>query len=299
MRIDGETHSLDKTPTIDRRRKHAVEVVVDRIVVRPDARSRIAGSIENALALGKGVVHVAHPDDDVPEPRWPVRVHSQHLACEKCGRSFDTLNPHNFSFNSSLGWCPACEGLGHANRGEPGRAAARSESDAGQGCAAGVAGCEPGDVAADAGGAFGAHRRADRCAVQRSLAAAEAHGAVWHGRGVDRRLCGARRKPARGRQRRESKTTARRRCFRFQFKGLYPALEEASKLSPRLRALLEQFVGEIDCSECGGSRLRDDAAAVRFRERTLDQIGRTPLGELLAQVKKWKLAANEKKVPAS
>ena len=112
VRIDGETHALDKTPTIDRRRKHAVEVLVDRIVVRPDARSRIAGSIENALALGKGVVHVAHPDDDVPEPRWPVRIHSQHLACEKCGRSFDTLNPHNFSFNSALGWCPACEGLG-------------------------------------------------------------------------------------------------------------------------------------------------------------------------------------------
>jgi excinuclease ABC subunit A len=84
--------------------------------------------------------------------------------------------------------------------------------------------------------------------------------------------------------------------FRFQYKGLYPALEEASKLSPRLRALLEQFVGEIDCSECGGSRLRDDAAAVRFRGRTLDQIGRSPLGELVDQVKKWKLAANEKKV---
>ncbi len=61
-------------------------------------------------------------------------------------------------------------------------------------------------------------------------------------------------------------------------------------------AMLEQFVGEIDCSECGGSRLRDDAAAVRFRDRTLDQIGRTPLGELLAQIKKWQLAANEKKV---
>ena len=113
VRIDGETHvarpnarrSIAAASTL-------VEVVIDRIIVRPDARSRIAGSIENALALGKGVVHVAHPDDDVPEPRWPVRIHSQHLACEKCGRSFDTLNPHNFSFNSSLGWCPACEGLG-------------------------------------------------------------------------------------------------------------------------------------------------------------------------------------------
>ena len=73
-----------------------------------------------------------------------------------------------------------------------------------------------------------------------------------------------------------------------------------SKKPPNSRrasaALLEQFVGEIDCSECGGSRLRDAAAAVRFRDRTLDQIGRTPLGELITQVKKWKLAANEKKV---
>ena len=150
VRIDGETHSLDETPAIDRRRKHAVEVVVDRIVVRPDARSRIAGSIENALALGKGVVHVAHPDDDVPEPRWPVRIHSQHLACEKCGRSFDTLNPHNFSFNSSLGWCPACEGLGTQTGANPAALLRDAESDAREGCAAGVARCELADFAADA-----------------------------------------------------------------------------------------------------------------------------------------------------
>jgi excinuclease ABC subunit A len=86
-----------------------------------------------------------------------------------------------------------------------------------------------------------------------------------------------------------------RPLFRFQFKGLYPALEEASKLSPKLRAMLEQFVGEIDCSECGGSRLRDDAASVRFRGRTLDQIGRMPLAELVDHVKKWRLPANEKR----
>src|SRR4029079_7040299 len=64
------------------------------------------------LALGKGVVHVAHAVENQPEARWPVTVHSQHLACQKCRRSFDTLGPHNFSFNSALGWCPGCEGLG-------------------------------------------------------------------------------------------------------------------------------------------------------------------------------------------
>jgi excinuclease ABC subunit A len=290
VRVDGETFELDKTPTIDRRRKHDVEVVVDRIIVRADARSRIAGSVENSLALGKGVVHIAHPADDLPEVRWPVRVHSQHLACEKCGRSFDTLNPHNFSFNSALGWCKACEGLGTQTGANP----AALLRDPSLTLAKGALLVWP-DVSLEVS--------------QRMLAALAAHTGVPIDVSYSDLSPRQRRKvlfgtgeewiEVRGKAeggRRKADHEAGPRLFRFQYKGLYPALEEASKLSPRLRALLEQFVGEIDCSECGGSRLRDDAAAVRFRGRTLDQIGRTPLGELVNQVSKWKLAANEKKV---
>ena len=112
VRIDGQTHTLDQPPQIDRRRKHQVEVVIDRVTVRPDGRSRIAESVENALAKGRGVLRVTEPCDDAPEVNWPVEVHSQHFACQQCGRSFEPLSPHNFSFNSPLGWCPACEGLG-------------------------------------------------------------------------------------------------------------------------------------------------------------------------------------------
>ena len=112
IRVDGTTYSIDQPPDIDRRRKHQVEVVIDRIVVQRKGRGRLADSVENALALGQGVIHVAHVQETVPEPRWPVVVHSQHLACTKCGRSFEPLTPHSFSFNSQLGWCPACEGLG-------------------------------------------------------------------------------------------------------------------------------------------------------------------------------------------
>jgi excinuclease ABC subunit A len=290
VRIDGETHSLDKTPTIDRRRKHDVEVVVDRIVVRPDARSRIAGSVENALALGKGVVHVAHPDESLAESRWPVRVHSQHLACEKCGRSFDTLSPHNFSFNSSLGWCPACEGLGTQVGANP----AALLRDPSLTLAKGALLVWP-DVSLEVSqlmlAALSAHTGVPIDVPYNDLSPRQRR-TVLFGTGED--WIAVRRKGEGGRGKAE--TTDAPVFFRFQYKGLYPALEEASKLSPRLRALLEQFVGEIDCSECGGSRLRDDAAAVRFRGRTLDQIGRTPLGELVEQVQKWKMAANEKKV---
>jgi excinuclease ABC subunit A len=300
VRIDGGMQELDKTPSIDRRRKHAVEVVVDRIIVRPDGRSRIAGSIENALALGKGVVHVAHPDDDVPESRWPVRVHSQHLACEQCGRSFDTLNPHNFSFNSALGWCPACEGLGTQIGANP----AALLRDPNLTLAKGALLVWPDvnlNVSQQMLSALSAHTGVPIDVPYNDLSPRQRRTLLF-GTGEDWIDVHA----ARGRDSFSTGESARkerfpvekesRPLFRFQYKGLYPALEEASKLSPRLRALLEQFVGEIDCSECGGSRLRDDAAAVRFRDRTLDQIGRTPLGELLGQVKKWRLAANEKKV---
>jgi len=300
IRVDGQTHMLAEPPTIDRRRKHAVEVIVDRVLVRPDARSRIAGSVENALTLGKGVVHVAEAREDAPETRWPVRIYSQHLACEKCGRSFDTLNPHNFSFNSALGWCPACEGLGTQIGANPAALVRDPNLTLGQ-------------------GALLVWPEVSLPQSQRMLAALSSHTGipidvpyrelsprqkriVLFGTGeewIEVYGSNGQESHSKANRDRASKPHAEndsRPLFRFQFKGLYPALEEASKLSPRLRAALEQFVSEIDCNECGGSRLRDDAAAVRFRGRTLDQICRTTLYELLAQVKKWRLAAHEKKV---
>ena len=112
MRVDGQTYQVDQPPEIDRRRKHTVEVIVDRATIRPDARSRIADSVESALSLGAACCTWRIPAEDVPEPRWRTEIFSQHFACDRCGRSFEQLTPHSFSFNSSLGWCQACEGLG-------------------------------------------------------------------------------------------------------------------------------------------------------------------------------------------
>jgi excinuclease ABC subunit A len=306
VRLDGKTYSLDDLPTIDRRRKHAVEVVVDRIVVRESARSRIAGSLENALSLGKGVVHVVHPDENVPEPRWPVRVHSQHLACEKCGRSFDLLSPHNFSFNSALGWCSACEGLGTQTGANPAALLRDPKLTLADGALLVWPDVET-EVSQQMLAALSAHTGIpldvpyERLSPRQRRTVLYGTGDEWlevrgggkaeGGRGKAKRAkrlaapAGVEDDPARGSIH-----------FRFQFKGLYPALEEASKLSARLRGLLEHLIDEIDCSECGGSRLRDDAAAVRFRDATLDNMCRISLGELLARASGWKLAANEKKV---
>src|SRR5262249_11742776 len=112
LRVDLRSYNVEEPPAIDHRRKHQVEVVIDRIVVRGSQRSRIADAVEAGLDLGAGVLQVAHVEEGKAEPSWKVERYSQHFACDQCGRSFEPLNPHHFSFNSPLGWCPACEGLG-------------------------------------------------------------------------------------------------------------------------------------------------------------------------------------------
>jgi excinuclease ABC subunit A len=284
IRVDGQTHNVETPPDIDRRRRHQVEVVVDRLLVRPDSRSRIADSVETALAMGKGVVQTAHVKEEIPEERWPVDIHSQHLACGQCGRSFEPLTPHSFSFNSYLGWCPACEGLGF-QRGANATALLR---DAKRTLADEALLLWP-DLRLDV-----ARKMLDALARETDIPLdtpfdeldARHRRMILHGTGeqwfeVDLAATSGGRGASR---------------FRFQFKGLYPALEEASRLSARLRSRLEQFVDEVECSTCGGSRLRDDAAAVRFRGHTIDDLCRMPLGQLQQRLDSWKLRARERKI---
>ena len=87
-----------------------------------------------------------------------------------------------------------------------------------------------------------------------------------------------------------------RLMFRFQYKGLYPALEEAARLSPAMRGTLEHLIDEVECSACSGSRLSELASAVRLRDRTIDDLCRLPLGKLLAEINAWQPAGNEKKI---
>ena len=86
------------------------------------------------------------------------------------------------------------------------------------------------------------------------------------------------------------------RLFSFQYKGVYPTMEEASRLSANLRQRMQSLIGEVECGGCGGSRLRDDSAAVRFRDITIDGICRMPMGLLAKTIKKWKLEPREKKI---
>ncbi|MCA9112486.1 MAG: excinuclease ABC subunit A, partial [Planctomycetaceae bacterium] len=285
VRINGETHTLEDIPEIDHKREHTVEAIVDRIKVDPDSRGRIADSIETALDVGKGVLHLIHVDRDNPESQWRVDRLSLHYSCPVCSgedsRHFENLTPQNFSFNSPLGWCEACEGLG-VEWGTNQQALVAS----------------PNLSLMD--GAVSAWPLPRQNAQFRTfLEAIAAEFGIpldvpWyqldskHQRiilyGSDRPI------PV------PSLSALSSQPSTIQYKGLYPAIDEASRISYEYRLSLQDLVGEAPCSVCGGDRIRDDAAAVRIGEMSLPHLCRLPLVETLAFLNGLKLTKEQERV---
>ncbi|MBE6469207.1 MAG: excinuclease ABC subunit UvrA [Coriobacteriaceae bacterium] len=114
VRVDGEVRQLDDPIELDKKFKHTIEVVVDRIVIRPDSLGRIAESVEQATKLAHGNVAVyLLPERDAPEgAEGDLLQYSLALACPEHGHSIDDLQPRDFSFNAPYGACPECDGLG-------------------------------------------------------------------------------------------------------------------------------------------------------------------------------------------
>ncbi len=105
VRVDGEVRNLEEEITLEKYKQHWIEVVVDRLILRPGMESRLADSIETALRLAKGLVIIALLSGE-------DHLYSENFACPDCGFSFEELTPRMFSFNSPYGACPACDGLG-------------------------------------------------------------------------------------------------------------------------------------------------------------------------------------------
>ena len=106
VKIDGALYEIDDTPALDKKRKHDIEVVVDRLVLRPDLESRLADSFETALGLADGLAFAENADDG-------ERItFSARFACPVSGFTIDEIEPRLFSFNNPFGACPACDGLG-------------------------------------------------------------------------------------------------------------------------------------------------------------------------------------------
>ena len=119
VKINGTFHELDAVPALDKKYKHDIDVVVDRVVVRPDLATRLADSFETALKLADGLAIVEFTDEkgDKGEPRRII--FSEKFACPVSGFTIDEIEPRLFSFNNPYGACPTCDGLGTELKFEP------------------------------------------------------------------------------------------------------------------------------------------------------------------------------------
>ena len=106
VRIDGQTYELSDDITIDRKKKHNIDLVVDRLVIKPDIRTRLTESVEIALKYANNLVTI-----DIPNEK--EILFSQNYACPDCGISIEELTPRMFSFNNPFGACPTCTGIGY------------------------------------------------------------------------------------------------------------------------------------------------------------------------------------------
>ena len=293
MRVDGKSFNLDEPPVIDHRRKHDVEVVVDRNVVKPGTRTRIAEAVEQALDLGRGIVHLTHVDNERPEPEWRVERFSQHLACSNCGTSYETLSPHNYSFNSPLGWCQTCEGLGFQRGANSNLLIGDERLTLREGAVTAWPSLAAGSAWLPFAEAIARHAGINLDTPWRDLTPSQQR-VILQGAGATFLPLAAKATP-----RADGKKGARvvhSRGASFQYKGLFPTIDEASRVSFVYRMKLAHVVDEVPCSACRGSRLRSDAAATRYLGLTLGELTRLPLGETLSRFTQLVLGKRESDV---
>ena len=264
-RIDGELHDLSESIRLPRHYKHTIEVVVDRLVAKPDIRRRVADSIETALGLTEGLAAIAVQTHDGED----VQTYSQALACTHCGLSFDELQPRNFSFNSPYGACTTCDGLG-----------TRLEVDAELVVPDPDLTIDDGAIAPWAGARLEYWYR-----VLESVA--EAHGfdtrTPWKKlpkRARDVILYGSDQEIYVRYKNRYGRT----RSYYTTYEGVMSVVERrhAETDSESQREKLEQFMREIPCRACGGARLKPETLAVRVGELNIAQLTARSIRDTLA-----------------
>lgn len=119
VKIDGEFHEIADAPSLDKKFKHDIDVVVDRLVVRPDIASRLADSFETALGLADGIAVIEFADEKEESGDARRIVFSEKFACPVSGFTIAEIEPRLFSFNNPFGACPTCDGLGHESKIDP------------------------------------------------------------------------------------------------------------------------------------------------------------------------------------
>jgi excinuclease ABC subunit A len=271
-RVDGEVRDAADPPTLDKKKKHTIEVVVDRLRVREGVQARLADSLETALRVGEGLVRVALSKGE------EIALSARH-ACPSCGFSLAEVSPRLFSFNSPQGACTACSGLGFLREVDPEKLVLDPERSVLSGCLATV-GHSPSSWYRRQLEQLSHHLDLDLHTpwrhlpeeVRRLIMYGSQHELdwVWEGR--------------KGAYR-----------YRDRFEGLVPRLERrySETSSEQVRRDLERHMSFAPCHACGGARLRAEALAVKVAGRSIAEVSSMPVRRALEWFSALELSERE------
>ncbi len=265
VRVDGELYEIDAVPALALRQKHTIEAVIDRFRPREDLKQRLAESFETALKLGDGMAQVMSLD----QPETAPLLFSSKYSCPVCDYSLPELEPRLFSFNSPVGACPTCDGLGVAQFFDPSRVVVHPELSLAAGAVRGW----------DRRNAYyfqliaslAKHYQFDTDAPWQSLPA-KVQQAVLYGSGEDV-ITFTYLTESGGRTQRK-----------HRFEGIVPNLERRYREteSPAVREELAKYISDRPCPDCQGARLNKSARNVFVADRPLPSLVVLPVDEALA-----------------
>jgi len=261
VRIDEQVHELgEEEIQLERRHRHRVEVVVDRIVVRDRDRARIAEAVERALELSGGEMVIATMDNKQTE-RF-----SRRFSCPACGTGFDPLVPQSFSFNHREGMCETCEGLGVGEGVDRELLLPNRRISVREGAIAVWGPIEPGrfsDYLEACGDALGFD-------LDTPVAELSAQGrqALLYGSTDSVEIEGG---------------------LHLRFAGVFPTADECARHHVGLKGMMQ----DVPCSACQGSRLKTDSRFVYLRDTTIVQLLSQPIGDCLAFFDRLQLDTKE------
>ncbi len=260
-RIDGEIHELSAPPKLARYEIHTIEVVVDRLVKREGIERRLADSLETALRLAEGVAEVQLvAREGEPPLEEDALTFSQHLACPRCGLSFDELAPRNFSFNSPYGACPNCGGLGTRFEVDPELVVRDPDLSIDEGAIAPWAGAR-GEYFTRVLEAVAAAHSFSTSTPWKRLKKADQK-VVLYGSGTKKVHVQYRNR------------YGRVRSYDTHYEGVVPwlARRHGEAESDYMRETIEGYMREVPCPACGGARLKPESLAVTVAGRNIFEL---------------------------
>jgi excinuclease ABC subunit A len=275
VRIDGEILDLDDVPRLEKKRKHDVEVVVDRVVVKESARARLADSLGTASRVGQGTVVL-----DVVGGEEMVL--SERFSCVDCGIGLGEIEPRLFSFNSPFGACPTCNGLGSRMTVDPELVVPEPERSLAAGAIHPWRDAKSGWYRTMLR-SVAKHLGVSVDAPWRSLPARAKKAVLW---GTKEEL------EIRWEGARTSGT------YRAPFEGVLPTLERRHRQTEndRTRSQIERYMRRIACPECEGTRLKPESRAVRLGGKGIADVSALQIDRVHAFLSRLRLTARERSI---